>query len=395
MHKTIAIIGAGMAGLVLARVLHLHGVPARLYEAESGPDARSQGGLLDLSEDHGQAALEIAGLHDGFLKLVRPGEDAKRVSDKTGRILLDRPGAAAGGRPEIDRRDLRTLLMRSLPGDVIEWDHKLAAVAPLEGGRRAVTFQNGRTIRCDVLVGADGAWSKVRPLVSQAQPAYTGTSFVETNLIHADTRFKASADAVGLGTLMALAPGQGVLTHRYADGTLHTYAALNRPEAWFGDLAAPSAGQAPARIAEAFAGWAPHLVTLVMQSDTAPLVRAIHALPVGHAWTRTPGVTLVGDAAHLMSPFSGEGANLALLDSAELGQALLRTPDDMDAALGAYEAALFSRSARVAEQAAANLDRFFGDAAPYSVVDLFSRSPEPGATTAGVTRDRPCAPGRE
>ena len=394
MHKTIAIIGAGMAGLVLARVLRLYGVTASIYEAEPGPDARSQGGLLDLSEDHGQAALRIAGLHDGVLQLVRMGEDAKRVTDKTGRILLDRPGAGAGGRPEIDRGDLRTLLIRSLPADAIHWNHKLAAIAPLEGGQRRINFENGRVATCDVTVGADGAWSKVRPLVSRAKPAYTGTSFVETNLFDGDTRFKASADAIGSGTLMAVAPGQGVLAHRYADGTLHTYAALNRPELWFGNMAAPSVGRVPTQIVEAFSGWAPHLVTLVTQSDTAPLVRAIHALPVGHSWTRTPGVTLVGDAAHLMSPFSGEGANLALLDGALLGQALATTPDQTEAALGTYEADLFRRSARVAEQAAANLNRFFGDAAPYSVVDLFSRSPEPGATTAGVDQYRPCALGR-
>ena len=373
MHKTIAIIGAGMAGLVLARVLHLHGLAANIYEAEPGTDARSQGGLLDLSEEHGQAALRTAGLHDDFLKLVRPGEDAKRVTDKTGRILLDRPGAGADGRPEIDRGDLRELLMRSLPPDAIHWDHKLASVALLEGGRRRVTFENGRTVTCDVLVGADGAWSKVRPLVSRAKPAYTGTSFVETNLLHGDTRFEPAARAIGQGTLMAVAPGQGVLAHRYADGTLHTYAALNRPEAWFADMGAPEPGHAPARIAGTFAGWAPHLLTLVSRSDTPPLVRAIHALPVAHAWTRTPGVTLVGDAAHLMSPFSGEGANLALLDGAALGQALAKTPDQIESALGGYEADLFQRSARVAEHAAANLDRFFGPDAPYSVVDLFSR----------------------
>lgn len=373
MHKTIAVIGAGMAGLALARVLHLHGLAADIYEAEPGPGARSQGGLLDLSEEHGQAALRTAGLHDGFLKLVRPGEDAKRVTDRTGDILLDRPGAAAGGRPEIDRGDLRGLLMRAVAPDAIHWSHKLAAVTLLEGGRRRVTFENGRSITCDVLVGADGAWSKVRPLVSRSDPAYTGVSFVETNLLHGDTRFPAAARAVGAGTLMAVAPGQGVLAHRHADGMLHTYAALNRPEAWFADMPAPAPGCAPARVAEAFAGWAPPLVTLVSRSDTAPVVRAIHALPVGHAWTRTPGVTLVGDAAHLMSPFSGEGANLALLDGAALGQALARTPDRIEAALNGYEADLFPRSARVAGHAAANLDRFFGPDAPNSVVDLFSR----------------------
>ena len=372
MDKTIAIIGAGMAGLLLARILHLHGIASDLYEGEADAGSRPQGGLLDLSEEHGQAALRMAGLHKAFLELVRPGEDAKRVADKTGRILLDRPGDRTGGRPEIDRGDLRTLLMRSVPAEAIHWGHKLAAVTALDGERRRVAFENGRAVTCDVLVGADGGWSKVRPLVSGAKPAYTGVSFVETLLFQGDTRFGASAEAIGSGTLMAVAPSQGVLAHRCADGTLHTYAALNRPEAWFAQAVAPGAQHLLTQVAEAFSGWAPPLVTLVARSDAPPVVRAVHALPVGNAWTRTPGVTLVGDAAHLMSPFSGEGANLALLDAALLGQALATTPDQTEAALGRYEADLFPRSARAAGEAAASLDRFFGPAAPRSVVDLFS-----------------------
>ncbi|MEH0580997.1 NAD(P)/FAD-dependent oxidoreductase [Streptomyces sp. B21-108] len=343
MQKTIAIVGAGLGGLTLARVLQAHGVAATIYEGEASASTRAQGGLLDIHEETGQVALRAAGLYDEFLTLVRPGEDAKRVVDRHGMILFDMPADPGSARPEVDRGELRRLLIDSLAPGTIRWGHKLASVRHRPEGGYGLAFADGSATRADIVIGADGAWSKVRPLLTPAEPLFSGTCFIE----------------------IALTSGG----QNCARGCV----ALNKPEEWmrsidFGD---PSAGLR--QLADEFDGWSPLLTAFVTESDAEPWLRPIYALPVGLKWDRVPAVTLVGDAAHLMSPFAGEGANLAMYDGADLASKLVEQPD-IEVALSAYEERLFLRSSDAAGRSAQNLEVFFGREAPQSVVTLFDHS---------------------
>ncbi|MFF5860078.1 FAD-dependent oxidoreductase [Streptomyces sp. NPDC012751] len=371
----VTIIGAGLGGLTLARVLHVHGIPATVYEAEVSPTARAQGGMLDIHDYNGQPALRAAGLLDEFRGLVLAGRQAMRVLDRDGTVLFDQPDDGTGGRPEVQRGELRQLLLDSLPAGTVRWGRKVGGTRSLGQGRHEVSFADGGTVVTGLLVGADGAWSRVRPLLSAATPEYTGMSFVETYLFDADTRHPAAAKAVGGGSMLALAPGKGIQAHRERDDTLHTYVALTRPQDWFAAIDFTDTAAARTRIAREFDGWAPELTALITDCDSGPVPRPLNALPHEHRWDRVLGVTLLGDAAHLSAP-NGEGANLAMYDGAELGKAIAAHPDDVEAALTEYEAALFPRSAEAAVDGAGLHGLLFGDDAPHGLVSAFTEDPQ-------------------
>ncbi len=368
---SVTIVGAGLGGLTLARVLHVHGIPATIYEAEPSAAARTQGGQLDIHQHNGQLALEAAGLTGEFRAIIHEGAEASRMLDQRGAVLFEEPDNGTAGRPEVLRGDLRRILIESLPAGTIAWGKKLSVVSARGDGRHELSFADGSAVTSDILVGADGAWSKVRPLLSDAEPEYVGATFIETYLYDADERHPAAAAAVGDGALYALTPGTGITAHREAGDILHTYVQLIRPAEWVAGIDFTDAAAATARVAAEFGGWAPELTALITEGETAPVPRMIYTLPDGHRWDRLPGVTLLGDAAHLMPP-AGEGANLAMFDGAELGLAIAAHPGDTEAALSAYEEVMFARTEAEYADAYEILDLCLGDRAPFGLIDFFT-----------------------
>lgn len=367
---SVAIVGAGLSGLICARILQQHGTAVTVYEMDPSDVARQQGGSLDIHTDTGQIALKEAGLYDEFLKWTHPGGEAIRVLDKTARVYIDHDEPEGGnGRPEIDRKILRKMLVDALEPGTIRWGSKVAAVRSVGSGSE-LRFADGRTVHADLLVGADGAWSKVRGLLTTVKPEYTGITVVEIRLSDAATKHPEALAMTGEGSLFALSDNRYIGGH--GGDQIALGCGLRVPQDWVTasgiDWDRPPAAREA--LLREFAGWAPALTDLIRECDDTIWPRPIYALPTGHTWDHRPGVTLLGDAAHLMSPFAGEGANLAMIDGADLAREILRHTD-VNEAITAYEQKMFPRGAKAAAASARSLNTMFADGPPRKLVAFF------------------------
>ncbi|MFE5911935.1 FAD-dependent oxidoreductase [Streptomyces wedmorensis] len=346
---TIAIVGAGLGGLALARVLHVNGMSAVVYEREASRDARGQGGMLDIHS--GQRALREAGLIDGFHAIARGEGQDMRLLEPDGTLLLqeDTPDDAPLDRPEVDRADLRDLLLDSLPEGTVRWGRTFASAE-----KGLLHFADGGSAPYDLLVGADGAWSRVRPLLTDARPAHMGQNVVEIGIPDIDRTHPDLAAMVGRGNYWVLGGGRSLAAQRNGDGRVRIGLSFyGTDEDWFATSGIPfdDPAAARARLIDLLPGWDPRFTALIEACDDTVVPRVISTLPVGLTWPSTPGVTLLGDAAHLMPPV-GEGANMALLDGALLGLALAGRPDDFPAAVEEYEREMFERTGAAARMSA-------------------------------------------
>jgi 2-polyprenyl-6-methoxyphenol hydroxylase-like FAD-dependent oxidoreductase len=370
--KKIAIVGAGPGGLTLARLLQQSGAQVSVYERDQSRSARVQGSALDLHEDSGLAALQAAGLVDAFWVNHRPDLDRLRLTDSHGTILHDHPRqmSGAGKRPEIERGPLRDLLLNSLVPGTVQWDSKLES-AEMQGEQVLLRFAGGKTALADIAIGSDGANSRLRELVTPIRPEYVGVSLVEAIVPAAKQAIPELWDLLGGSALIALGGERTIGMGTKPDGSVLFYAGLKTQDAAARQSLEEAIGP-NARVAWFHAnceGWS-NLWDPLFREAMSMVWRPLLVCPATQHWEPKPNVTLIGDAAHVMPPYAGEGVNMAMLDALMLSKLLL-SEVSLSGAIATYEAEMFARMQHMTADTMANTEMFYAPDASDRVVALF------------------------
>ncbi len=360
---------------MLARLLHISGGDVAVYERDADVRARvNHGATLDLHRDGGLEALRRGGLMDAFWAAYRPGADKLVFVDRDGTPHLDEFASADLGeeRPEIDRGPLRTLLLESLPSESIHWDHKFEGLT-----RRAnvihLQFANGTTVSADLVVAADGAKSAIRQHITDEPPLYSGITAIEGSVSCAEAAPEI-ARMVGSGKVCALGDSKTLFIGSKGDGSLSFYTGHRAAEDWSRTCGVDFSKRRSVLgwFHAEFAGWSPIWDALFEQAEPKFVPRPQYYCSPDQHWAPLPNLTMLGDAAHVMPPYAGEGVNLAMQDAYELAECLLdRETSNTAGAIAKYERAMRSRAATRTHMTLENTEAFHSPNALEHFVAMF------------------------
>jgi 2-polyprenyl-6-methoxyphenol hydroxylase-like FAD-dependent oxidoreductase len=386
-RQRIAVIGAGPSGLTLARLLQMRGHHVTVFESVASPDVRLSGGSLDIDSSTGGRALRAAGLGTALARVARPEASGYTIADSSGAVLLRIPATPVlCQRPEVDRQDLRRLLLEALAPQTVRWGHRLAFVERDTSGRNRLRFEQRSDETADIVVGADGVHSGVRPYITSVPPRYSGVSLLQGELAEPERQCPEILRWMAGGNLFALGHGKGVLAQRRGDGVLVFYLTQKVPENRLHESAA-SKGQHESMASRALAGWHPAFTTLFSAAQVL-VPHPLYVTPADQTWESQSDMTLMGDAAHSLTPFGGQGANMGLCDALSLADCLAGHGEgDTAAAIRSYEREMLTRTRAVQIDTLGLLEVFHSPDAGRQVIRRFLGpfAPLSGAMTRVAT----------
>ena len=352
----VAIVGGGPGGLTLAKLLQDKGAHVQVYERDLNKNARQQGATLDLHEGSGLLAIEKAGLMDQFKKHYRPGAEKLRIVDEQARFFFDEhtetKDTSFGNeyfRPEIDRGSLRDIFIESLRSDTIVWNHQFVTMER-QGAGWLLSFKNGHTQYADLVIAADGANSKIRPLINTIKPVYSGLAVIEGNIYNAASNAPKLNALTSGGKVFALGKNKSLILSAKGDGCLSFYTGTWETENWINECGIDFSNrqQVLEWFQQRFADWDPLWQELFEMDDVYFVPRPMYHYPLDQQWTAMDNATMIGDAAHRMPPYAGEGVNMAMLDAVELSECLCsRNFPNLQAAIASYEKQMCQRAAEI------------------------------------------------
>lgn len=366
--KHIAIVGAGPGGLMLGLLLQRQGFSFTIYERGYQNMHSDRGGSLDIHDDSGQLPLKVAGIFENFRKHARyEGEDT-RIVNKDGEILYDEDAEGEGNRPEIDRGKLCDIIMEQIHPENIKYGFKFEKLIQRDNGEVKLVFENGTTVMTNLVIGADGAFSQIRSYLTNAKPEYTGISMIEMNSDeneHPDLlKFNKNGKLIGLGG------DQAILGQRNGDGRIMAYISFKTKYEKLDEYRNLSLDALKERLLAEYSDWDSELKNYIAYSYDDIKFRRIYKLPIGLTWATQPNITIIGDAAHLMSPFAGEGVNMALYDAYLLAESF-KNFNNLTEVLKVYEQQMFETTKVHAKESQDNLEIFFSENGAEKMAQFF------------------------
>ncbi|MFA6277617.1 MAG: NAD(P)/FAD-dependent oxidoreductase [Pedobacter sp.] len=378
-NKTIAIVGGGPGGLTLARLLQLKGATVKVYERDLNKDARVQGTTLDLHEESGLKALRQAHLLDAFKENYRPGADRMIIVNENAEIFFSdhegKPEEDFGNehfRPEIDRGPLRKILLESLQPDTVVWDSQFVVMEKQNEGW-LLHFKNGTSAYADIVIGADGANSKIRPYITDIRAFYSGISGLMGTVYNPEIAVPNIHKLLKDGKIMAFGGGKNLTVATKGDGSMAFYLSYKVEESRLKNLDLADKSQMLSLFKNDLAEWDTMWHELFENAEMPFMLFPIYCMPLNQTWTALQNLTMLGDAAHLMPPFAGEGVNMAMLDALELSDYLCNENfNDTQTAIASYEKQMRERAAVAAYESLENGDKMHSKDALQIMLSFFN-----------------------